>query len=155
MVSHHLRFRVLLVAVIVLILIVPIPKSFIQEWTVRVVDQNGVPVSGIRIWESWENYTFGLSGWTELYTDRSGKVVFPSQKQFAPLMYWMVKAIGNVLGFGVHAGFGTFGRVWIADQKLRDFPIADPKFMELTAANCSDAHCTESKIESELQLPTR
>src|SRR5262245_8847680 len=141
--------------ILVLLVLVPVPKSIIDEWSVRVFDEDGVPVAGMRVWESWENFTFQLSGWSESYTNSKGEVVFPAQKRFAPLMYWAVRGIWNVVGFGVHAGFGTVGRVWIADEKLREVQTSDPRLMFMTAANCSDGSCTARRLESQFRVPAR
>ena len=137
-------------AISVLLLIAPIPKLLIDEWTVRVTDQHGLPSNGVRVWQNWENYTFNLSGSSEKYTDSQGTVVFPPQRRFAPIAFWVVKAIANVVGFGAHAGFGTFGRVWIADQEPND--SANLTLLDSGAANCSGDRCTADKLTSELRV---
>lgn len=143
--TRRLRPRVLGMVFLILIVVVPIPKSLIQEWSVRVIDQDGVSVAGTPVSESWENYTFGISGGTTLYTNSEGTVVFPSQRYFRPIAYWFIKAVANVLGFGVHAGFGSVGRVW----------ISDPRPKEVTTANCSNDQCTAQRIQSELRVVWR
>jgi hypothetical protein len=144
---------------VIAIMIFPSPKVFVGEWLVRVIDQNGAPVSGIRVSQSWESYTYRLSGGEDLYTDSQGKVIFPRKSRFAPNGYWLIKATLNVLGFGVHASFGSFGRVWIADPRLsdpslRESLLRNPKAIELLADNCSNVLCTSGTRESQLRLPT-
>jgi hypothetical protein len=138
--TRRLRFAVMMG--VLLLLIFPIPKVVIQQWSIRVLDENGVPVSGIRVSESWDNYTFGLSGGSSLYTSVDGRVVFPRQRHFGPVAYWVTKATANIVTFGIHAGFGSIGRVW----------ISDPKPKEVTSVNCGGSRCTDDKLESELRL---
>jgi len=115
-----------------------------------VIDQLGVPVAGIRVSQTWENYTFRLAGGSELITNIEGKATFPKQRRFAPLVYFGFKALANVVGFGAHAGFGTFGRVWIDNESFKGDINRTTEFL---AANCSDASCTAAELLSELRLP--
>jgi hypothetical protein len=138
------RWIIALVSIVV-VLVLPVPKTLVHEWSVRVIDQSGLSVSGIRVSESWESYTFGLSGGTSLYTTSEGRVVFPRQKRYWSIGYWMIKAAANIVGFGVHAGFGSIGRVW----------ISDPRPKEVTGATCSDSNCSIRAIESELRVVWR
>lgn len=152
--SLRTRPRFIATVVAVAVMIFPIPNVLIGEWPVRVTDQNGDSVSGIRVSQSWENYTYGLFGGEDLYTDSQGRVVFPRRRQFAPSAYWLTKATLNIVGFGVHAGFGSFGRVWISDPKLREQMPRDPKAIDRLASNCSNAQCTDHQLQSHLQLPS-
>jgi len=144
-----------LALIVVAVLLVPVPKLVIGAWSVRVLDHTGIPLSGIRVWQTWENYTFQLSGSAESLTNTEGRVIFQKHRRFAPVAYWGIKAVSNVVGFGMHAGFGTFGRVWISDPKLNDLVRVDSRLMESTAANCSDASCTVANLESVFRLPAQ
>jgi hypothetical protein len=128
----------------------PIPKLFVEEWSVRVTDQNGAPVSRIRISNEWENYTFNLSDGGELYTDALGNVTFPSQRRIAPLPYWTAKALLNVIGLLIHFSSGTFATVRVSDPD-REWSI-DPSGRWPSGANCANTKCTASKLHSELRI---
>lgn len=143
--SKYLQHRFLIGAVSALILMVPLPLHIVEEWTVRVVDQQGVPVSGIRVSGSWRNYTFDLSGGSDQYTDSDGRVIFPKQTQLRPIVYWLAKAGWTLLHLQAHASFGSRGRVW----------ISDPIPAEITSANCADANCTAEKLKTEFRVGPR
>jgi hypothetical protein len=154
----HLGARAVIFIVIVGIL-VPIPQAFVGEWTVRVSDYDNRPISGARVKQVWENYTYNVSGEQDLKTDAEGKVVFAPQRKYGPLIYWVVKAIANVLGYGVHAGFGTVGRVWVAeigslDPERRERLAQDQKVLDALASNCGTAGCGAKTIESHLHIPS-
>jgi hypothetical protein len=153
-----LRRRVWAFLVLIIIGIVPVPKVFVGEWLVRVVDQHGFPVAGIRVSQSWESYTYNLSGADDLFTDSQGKVIFPRRRRIAPIGYWLIKATSNVVGFGIHASFGSFGMVVVADPRLSDPGIKqklieDPKALELLGENCSRLGCVTGTLESQLRMP--
>lgn len=149
------RGKWLAVIVFFLIVVVPIPKVLIEEWSVRIVDEHGVPISGIRVLESWENYTFRVSGGAEKTTDSEGTVIFQRQRQFAPLLYWVAKSVSNIVGFGVHASFGTFGRVWTIDESLERLPPTNQHQLPVADASCFDESCTSARLQSEFQLLKR
>lgn len=143
--SKYFQPRFLIAAVAAFLLMLPVPLRIVEEWTVRVVDQHDVPVSGVRVSGSWRNYTFDLSGGSDRYTDSNGKVVFPKQTQFLPIGYWLAKPAWTLLHLQAHASFGSRGRVW----------ISDPIHVETASANCANADCTVEKLKTEFRVALR
>jgi hypothetical protein len=135
------RGRVLLAAVLVVIL-VPLPRVVLAEWAVRVVDQAGMPVSGIRVSCMWDDYSYGIGGGWDLYTDLQGWVTFPRTTLFRPILYWAGKATWTLLNLLAHASFGVRGRVW----------ISDPKASEHSSVLCSGSGCTAARMVSEIRF---
>jgi hypothetical protein len=126
--------------VVLFIGLVPFPRTILQEWTVRVVNEHGIPMQGIRVSCELDDYTYGLSfGW-DLYTNVEGKVVFPKTTLFRPAIYWIAKATWNLINLLGHASFGIRGRVWISDPQAADHE----------SVVCSRQSCTAQKLETEL-----
>jgi hypothetical protein len=148
------RARVFLGVVVVIALVVPYPKLIVRKWSVRVVDSIGNPVSGVRVTQSWEHYTFLLSGGGEAMTDSTGTVTFPNQRSFQPVISLLARAVANVVGTGVHAGFGTSGYVSIVDHRISRSGLTDME-NSLMSANCSGKRCLSGELESRLQIPSR
>lgn len=142
-----------MLTLVVVVLLVPVPKLVVRQWSVRVLDTNGSPVSGIQVSLDWENNTFRITGGTESYTDSDGKVVFGNQRSYGPIAYWGAKAISNVVGFGVHAGFGTAARVRISDARLISTIATEQRLLDLSRTNCFNAECTAAPLSSELRVP--
>ena len=126
----------------------PLPKLLTREWTVQVVDQDALPVSNIRVSGGWNNYTFGIRGGTDLYTNAQGQVSFPAETRTRPIVYWIGKATWNFVNLGVHAGTGTVGHVRVteADREWQPSPHAP------NSAICSDGECTSNKLHSDLGI---
>ena len=146
------------IVLIVVVLLVPIPQQFVGEWTVRLTDYDNRPISGARVSQTWTNYTYNVSGDQHLYTDSEGKVVFAVRRKYGPLAYWIGKAVLNVLGFGVHAGFGTNAYVRATeigslDPKRRERLAHDQTVIDALGSNCNAA-CSAKKIESNLHIPS-
>jgi len=124
---------------VVLLVAVPLPKTVIAEWTVQVIDQNDRPVSDIRVSSIWNDYTFGLSGGSDLRTNPEGIVRFAGETQFRPVLYWAIKAA--VTQLNLHSSSGFRGRVWVSDPTING-----------ASAHCLDGQCTKGRLQSELMV---
>jgi len=136
---------------------VPIPKGFVGEWTVRVSDYDNRPISGARVSLILESYTYNVFGEQDLYTNAEGKVTFGVQRKYGPLMYWIAKATANVVGFGMHAGFGTMGRVVVSeipnlDAERKERLGRDQNLADALTSTCGSG-CSLEKLDSHLHVP--
>lgn len=109
------------------------------------VDENQAPISGIRITEMWNNYSFHLFGGADVYTDADGVANFPKAERTAPVFYWVLRAIWTKVDQGVHASSGTIATINISDLKVA----------KSVGANCVDWMCTEGTIKSQLNASLR
>src|SRR5262245_21208698 len=148
--SSHVKSKGAVILLLVAFLALPIRKLFVEDWSVRVSDQNGIPTSHIRVSLEWENYTFNFSGGDELYTDADGTVTFPRQALIRPICYWIAKAAWTFLNLGVHTSLGTAATVQVSDPD-RLWSV-DQSGNRSAGANCADANCTMSKLHSELRI---
>ena len=147
--AHYTRWKAGSVLIVVL-LALPIPKVFVEDWSVRVTDLTGLPAANIRVSRGWENYTFSLSDGSEMYTDSEGYVAFPKQMRIRPICYWLAKATWTLLNLGVHTSLGTVASVRVSDPE-REWTL-DPTGHWPASANCVDANCTSSKLRSQLRI---
>jgi hypothetical protein len=68
------------------VLLVPIPSSETPLWTVCVVDEVNKPAAGVKVRESYRNYSAEFNdGERDLTTDGKGCVAFPAKRLWAPL----------------------------------------------------------------------
>jgi hypothetical protein len=153
----RLPFTKTVVLVGIIAIIIPIPLKFVGEWTVRVTDYDNRPINDARVLQSWKDYTFGVSGEQNVYTDSEGKVVFAPQIKYGPLAYWAVKAVANVVGFGMHASFGTSGRVRVVEMRTLDPErrkrlAYDQTVVDALGIACGPG-CNAPRIESHLHIP--
>jgi hypothetical protein len=95
-------------AALVLVLGLVQPQSeIVPSWRVRVVVENGNPVSGALVRESWRNYSIESEGHEEdSMSDDSGYVVFPARYVRSSILKRGVAFVSN-LDQGIHASFGT------------------------------------------------
>jgi hypothetical protein len=118
----------------------------IEEWTVRVLDENGAPVQDIRAGQLWHRYTFGLDGAYEMRrTNAYGVAAFPRRAYWAPIVFWALRAASVQLN--VHGSSGTDGQVSMVLDPRKFEPIRGYE-----TDHCSDAHCTDTPLDSELRL---
>src|SRR5947209_3291079 len=70
----------LITALILALCFVNTERAFVAPCTVILVNKAGKPVQGARISESWNAYSYDLSGGLDLVTNENGEVMFPPQK---------------------------------------------------------------------------
>jgi hypothetical protein len=139
--KRYSPLRVVLMSVL-FVGLVPFPRIVLEQWVVRVVNEHDVPVPGVRVSCTLDDYTYGLEvGW-DFYTNSEGKVIFPRTTFFRPSIYWIGKAIWNIMNLLSHASFGVTGRVWISDEQAAEHP----------SVLCSRGGCTARRMESELRF---
>jgi hypothetical protein len=122
--------------------LIPTRKVLIADWDVMVTDETNHSVAGVRVSQFWSDYTLGLSGGLDLFTNAEGKVTFAEREQRAPILYWLARAFWTKLTYGAHASSGTVGTV----------RFSDPQFAVTIGANCEDSSCTTSAITSQLRV---
>lgn len=125
--------------------LIPTRKVLIADWAVLVTDEINNPIPGIRVSESWNNYTLSLSGGSDLYTSAGGGAVFAKRERRAPVSYWLVRSLWTKVTYGAHASSGTVGTVW----------VSDPRFASAGGANCRESACTSKMISSQIRLSPR
>jgi hypothetical protein len=101
------RVKVTYVVVFVIIAAsIPFPSLVAPDWIVSVVDASGIPVEGITVRESYQDYSAEFDGGEEdRMSDLQGRVFFPAKKLWASALKRFFVAASEAMG-GVHASFG-------------------------------------------------
>jgi hypothetical protein len=106
---------------VAVILLLPFPTTFVPEWKVRVIDADGRPASGARVTLMWNEYTLGLEGSSEQWTDADGHTVVPRQAGWASLLRRAAfPVLASIFGpLNVHASRGFHARAWAVTKDNR------------------------------------
>ena len=76
-----LLFGIVIVVAVLAYWLVPASVLAAPQWEVVVVDEQGKPVEGITVRETWQNYSVEMEGHeADRQTDASGHATFPAQK---------------------------------------------------------------------------
>jgi len=107
------RRRILIGLIVVLIiLLVPIPSTVVPAWRIRIVDQEGGPVTNINVRQHWQHYSFQAEGREiDARPDPDGYVSFPRRVAWAGALPRLLGPVLNVVTLGVHASFGPTAAV--------------------------------------------
>jgi len=102
-----------LIAVAFTMSLIPFRYLAAPQWDVWVRDESGMPLAGLSVRLSFENYSAESdSHEMTLVTDRSGHVAFPAQFRTASLLQRAFYTAGSAME-GVHASFGNHAFVFV------------------------------------------
>lgn len=85
----------------------------VPTWSIQFVDQLGRPFVGLRVQQSWQNYSLENSAnFAVEVTDESGVAIFPARYVQASLLRRFLGPLESFLfGGGIHAGYGAHSSV--------------------------------------------
>ncbi|MDQ3322164.1 MAG: hypothetical protein M3525_07010 [Acidobacteriota bacterium] len=83
----RLSLRLSIIVAIAVILLSPYKTTIVPEWKIRAVDKQGEPIPRARFRQSWDNYSYDISGMDFSEGDDNGYVVLPERAFYAPLIY--------------------------------------------------------------------
>jgi len=124
------RRKYLIGIAVVLAMLWPIKTLSAPAWDVTVVDESGVPVAGITVRESYQNYSAESTGHEEdQQTDIQGEAKFTRKTLSASLLQRVFGIARSATG-GVHASFGPHSYVFAfgngrEGSDIKDGVIAD------------------------------
>ena len=124
-------------------------REFVAPCDATVSNQDGRPITGIRVDETWNAYSFDLSGGGDLLTDDLGRVHFTEQSATHSLFFWYFMPVFVRLNYGVHASFGTYANVSVPYPVDKYEPLGSDGF------SCSDSECVARPIRLEIKLSAR
>jgi len=103
------RTKIILLVIAVAVVFVPFPNTIARRTVIRFVKASGAPVSGVRVYQSWE--TFGLAGGgrDESVSGTDGAVQFPSRVAYGTVASRILGRLFTVVA--VHASYGAQMRV--------------------------------------------
>jgi len=104
---------ILVAAAVGLLFCIPLPRTAVPDWSVTVVDGSGLPVEGITVRESYQDYSIESQGHeNDRLTDAFGETHFARVTVWYSLGRRAAGAILSTLRGGVHASFGTHASVF-------------------------------------------
>ncbi len=96
-----------LLIIIALILFFPYKTTIVPEWKIRAVDNQGEPIPHARFRQSWDNYSYDISGMEFFEGDDNGYVVLPERAFYAPLIYRIPRSTLAYLLLLAHGSVGN------------------------------------------------
>jgi hypothetical protein len=100
------------IAVILVALLYPTQITVAPDWTVRVVDENGAPLAGVWVSESWQHYSVEkFSHAEESLADPDGTVHFPRRTLRVSRLFRMAGCLYQFGRFFAHASCGPHASV--------------------------------------------
>ncbi len=120
-------------------------RTFVAPCTVVVTDRFGEPLQHVRVSESWNAYSYDLSGGGDARTDEHGRATFPRQIVRRSLLSWQLRPILTRLNYGVHASSGITASIG----------TSEPGEQNTSGFTCSDRECSERPLELKFQVKWR
>lgn len=90
-------------AVLLFLLVYPFEVTVAPEWNIKVVDENGKPLTGAYILEFANQWTLDTHYEQAICSDKNGEAHFPRQIVRASVL---TRASKFILNFGPHSSFG-------------------------------------------------
>jgi hypothetical protein len=122
------RWRKALVSallVLLIILLYPFKTTTVPEWNLRILDDRGAAVQGIKVTEHWQNYLLEASGHEDQRTtNEEGHVGFPARTIRASLLGRLVARIGKLGSHGVQGRIDPYGSVVVWGSKNHATTVA-------------------------------
>ena len=143
------RWIVLSIAVSLIVIalaLVQTQKEFVAACSVTVTRKDGRPAANVRVSESWNAYSYDLSGGQDIQTDAQGKAFFPPQLATHSVLFWSVGPVLTRLNYGVHASSGITSRVALSE------PGFETRTGDILGFSCSDRECTDHPLTFEIHL---
>ena len=110
--------RIVVIAILVVAFVAsffPVMKvTTVPAWTIRVVDEQGIPQPAVAVRQDWNHYSFDGGGYSGLYggqedrvSDSNGEIAFPERGFRTSPAMWAFATIGTPLRWiNVHASTG-------------------------------------------------
>jgi len=120
-------------------------RTFVAPCTVIVRGKAGAPLQHVRVSESWNAYSYDLSGGADALTDQQGRVSFPRRLDCHSLLFWLFRPILTRLNYGVHSSSGVTASVG----------TSEPGQQNTSGFTCRDKGCLDHPIVLEFQVKWR
>jgi hypothetical protein len=113
MFSRNNKITIVIFIGLVLLVIPIFNHTIVPPWTFRLIDESGQPVSGVRVQQSWKDYS--LEFWKgadhtddSIVSDSDGTVVLPPRTIRVSMFELIAAQIRNVVAsINPHSSFGS------------------------------------------------
>jgi len=111
--------------VLLFILLYPFKATTVPEWNLRILDDGGAAVRGIKVTEHWQHYLLEASGHEDLRTtNEEGRVGFPARSIRASLLGRLLARIGKIGSQGDPGRTDPYGSVVVWGSKDHALTVA-------------------------------
>lgn len=111
--------RMILAFGILMILLCPFKTTVAPQISLRLVDQQGSPVSDATAYRMWRHYTLDReSHFESKLSDSNGTVTFEEKAVWSNIVMHVFGALGNIWRMGVHASFGPSWNVTASKKEV-------------------------------------
>jgi hypothetical protein len=117
-------------------------RTFVDEWSVLVIDTSQTPLAGVPVSESCADYTVGWEGGGDLVTNAQGEARFPRHSMRATRFYWAAAPILSRIHQGFHASSGLYAMI----------SVNGPNSNGIDSHNCRDQECRRGPMRSVIQI---
>ncbi|SRR5208337_1153926 len=93
--------------------LLPVAWLAAPQWEVTVVDDQGKPIEGMTVRETWQNFSVEMQGHLEdRQTDAEGYVAFPARNSEYSVLRQIEAALSQLGRFSTHSGYGPYATVF-------------------------------------------
>jgi hypothetical protein len=108
-----IKYALIGLLVIIVLVAYPFEITVGPDWDVHVIDENGKPLIGATVRETWQQCSLETQSHEEdKTTDSNGAVHFPVRRMMASLLSKFIGCISNFRQSGVHSSCGTWTDVF-------------------------------------------
>lgn len=125
-IGPRLRIAALVLSLLLLILVIfPFKTIIVPAWSLRVVDESGSPLHGIKVTEHWQHYLLESSAHEDVrQTEVDGRVSFPDRTIRASLVRRLLATVGRLGKSGTEAKREPYASVVVWGSKLHETGVA-------------------------------
>src|SRR5262245_898149 len=104
---------------------VPFPSRATPKVVIRVLDDSGIPISGVAVYRNWEHFGFHQSASSHARTGPTGEAVFAAQSAWGSLSS---RASAPLKALFPHTSFGSRTHIEIYPPGGYELRLAQPDF---------------------------
>ena len=111
--------------IVAIVLVYPFQTTVAPAWHLRVVDDTGVAVAGMKVTEHWQHNSLESVGHEDFETtDRDGRVSFPARPIRSSLFARALRSLLKTFKEGNRALFGPYASVVVWGNRNYDTGVA-------------------------------
>jgi len=119
------RVLVVLLLLLAVLLLFPFKTTIVPDWPLRVVDQSGTSVPGIKVTQHWQHYLLESTGHEEVrQAGDDGRVSFPERTIRASLLRRFLATVIRLTKSGTQAKRDPYASLVVWGSKFHETAVA-------------------------------
>ena len=119
------RALAVLLILLAVLLLFPFKTTIVPTWTLRVMDESGAAVPGLKVTEHWQHYLLESSGHEELrQVGADGRLTFPERTIRASLLRRALATLSRLDKTGTEARSEPYASVVVWGSKSHETAVA-------------------------------